>query len=142
MNFASQTAKENRPQETADVPDNWPAHGTIEFKNVSASYTADENLVIRNLCMNIEAGQKIGICGMLSLPVNVKHPVQRRLKYSLCVRIRRELATKLDAQKGECDRPADTDQVDPAVARAPLSPLCSECSRLPRKVPSQSMVLT
>jgi ATP-binding cassette subfamily C (CFTR/MRP) protein 1 len=63
MNFSSQTANENRPEENANVPEDWPAHGNIEFKNVCASYTSDENLVIRNLCMSVGAGEKIGICG-------------------------------------------------------------------------------
>ncbi|KAE8452406.1 hypothetical protein EG329_001107 [Mollisiaceae sp. DMI_Dod_QoI] len=63
MNFSMQTASENLPGEDEDVPENWPSYGNIEFKNVSASYTANDNLVIRNLHMSIKAGQKIGICG-------------------------------------------------------------------------------
>jgi len=61
--FSQQTASENLPGENEDVPDNWPSHGTIEFKNVSASYISGGNLVIRNLNMSIGAGEKIGICG-------------------------------------------------------------------------------
>lgn len=61
--FSKSTANENRPEENANVPESWPVHGTIEFKNVCASYTSDDNLVIKNLCMSIAAGEKIGICG-------------------------------------------------------------------------------
>lgn len=61
--FSKSTANENRPEENASVPESWPAHGTIEFKNACASYTSDGNLVIKNLCMSIAAGEKIGICG-------------------------------------------------------------------------------
>jgi len=63
MSFAAQTVSENLPRENESVPDNWPLHGTIEFKNVSASYTPGGNQVIRNLSMSIESGEKIGICG-------------------------------------------------------------------------------
>ncbi|CZR62077.1 related to multidrug resistance protein [Phialocephala subalpina] len=63
MNFSNQTAPENLPGEDEDVSENWPAYGNIEFKNVSASYTANDNRVIRNLDMSIKAGEKIGICG-------------------------------------------------------------------------------
>lgn len=63
MNFSKQTASENLPGENGDVPYDWPAFGNIDFKNVSASYTANDTLVIRNLDMSIKAGEKIGICG-------------------------------------------------------------------------------
>ncbi|PVH72950.1 putative ATP-binding cassette transporter [Cadophora sp. DSE1049] len=61
--FTGHTASENLPGETQPVPENWPMHGSIEIKHVSASYTCDDNLVIRNLNMSILAGEKIGICG-------------------------------------------------------------------------------
>ncbi|KUJ07957.1 putative ATP-binding cassette transporter [Mollisia scopiformis] len=63
MNFSRQTASENLPGEDEDVTEDWPAFGNIEFKNVSASYTANDTLVVRNLNMSINAGEKIGICG-------------------------------------------------------------------------------
>ena len=61
--FAEQTAPENLPLEIQSVPEHWPMHGAIEFKNVSASYTANSDLVIRNLNMAVKSGEKIGICG-------------------------------------------------------------------------------
>lgn len=61
--FAADTTNENTSIEIQSVPENWPAHGTIDFRNVSASYTPNSNLVIRNLNMSIKAGEKIGICG-------------------------------------------------------------------------------
>ncbi|KAK0104754.1 hypothetical protein ONS95_005024 [Cadophora gregata] len=61
--FTGHTASENFPGENQLVPENWPMHGSIEIKNVSASYTSDDNLVIRNLNMSIRPGEKIGICG-------------------------------------------------------------------------------
>lgn len=44
-------------------PDNWPANGTIEFRNVVLRYFKDEKPVLNNLNFKIEAGEKIGICG-------------------------------------------------------------------------------
>ncbi len=63
ISFSAQTASENLPRENESVPDNWPLHGTIEFENVSASYTPGGSQVIRKLNVSITAGQKIGICG-------------------------------------------------------------------------------
>lgn len=61
--FAAHTASENLPRETELAPDNWPSRGAIEFTNVSASYAANSDLVLRKFSMSIEAGQKIGVCG-------------------------------------------------------------------------------
>ena len=61
--FVETTATENLPTETQPVPSNWPTHGAIEFRNVSASYTPTSDLVARNLNMSVQPGQKIGICG-------------------------------------------------------------------------------
>ncbi|KAL2067058.1 hypothetical protein VTL71DRAFT_1482 [Oculimacula yallundae] len=63
ISFTGHTASENLPGENGPVPENWPMHGSIELKNVSASYDSDDNLVIRNLNMSIKPGEKIGICG-------------------------------------------------------------------------------
>lgn len=61
--FSATTANENLPRETASVPANWPSRGAIEFKDVSASYTVDGDLVVKNLTLSIAAGEKLGICG-------------------------------------------------------------------------------
>ncbi|RFU28601.1 hypothetical protein B7463_g7731, partial [Scytalidium lignicola] len=63
MSFSTDTPNENLSNETQDVPQDWPAYGVIEFKNMSASYTAGGDLVVRNLSISIQAGEKIGICG-------------------------------------------------------------------------------
>ena len=61
--FSASTANENLPCESGCVPDDWPSQGAIEFKNVSASYTAGGDLVIKNLSLSVRAGEKLGICG-------------------------------------------------------------------------------
>ncbi|KAJ6779807.1 hypothetical protein PWT90_01499 [Aphanocladium album] len=46
----------------ADQP--WPSNGEIALQNVTASYESDSDKpVLKNLTMQIAAGQKIGICG-------------------------------------------------------------------------------
>ena len=49
----------NRP------PANWPTEGKIVFKNVSMSHLNQEDtgLVLRNITLKIEGGEKIGIVG-------------------------------------------------------------------------------
>ncbi|MCJ1311373.1 hypothetical protein MMC25_005044 [Agyrium rufum] len=63
--FEADTENENKLPETEQPSSNWPVHGTIQFNNLSASYTADPSSsnVLHNLTLHIEAGQKIGICG-------------------------------------------------------------------------------
>lgn len=61
--FNMQTSSENLPGEVNEPPTDWPTHGAIEFQNVCASYTTGGNTVVKNLTMNIQPGQKIGICG-------------------------------------------------------------------------------
>ncbi|CAF3410899.1 unnamed protein product [Rotaria socialis] len=44
---------------------NWPSRGQIIFKNVSMSHSNESNssVVLDNICLNIQAGEKIGIVG-------------------------------------------------------------------------------
>ncbi|MCJ1399110.1 hypothetical protein MMC11_002312 [Xylographa trunciseda] len=61
--FSAETATENLPAESQGVPEDWPAYGSIDFRNVSASYNPEGTLVLRKLNLSIRAGEKIGICG-------------------------------------------------------------------------------
>ncbi|THV45348.1 hypothetical protein BGAL_0499g00020 [Botrytis galanthina] len=61
--FAATTVSENLSSEVESVPEDWPAFGAIEFKNVKASYTSTSVPVIHDLNLSIKAGEKIGICG-------------------------------------------------------------------------------
>ena len=61
--FAADTTSENLSHENESVPKSWPSHGKIEFSHVSAAYTPTLAPVIRNLSLQIPAGQTIGICG-------------------------------------------------------------------------------
>uniref|UniRef100_A0A182K606 Uncharacterized protein n=1 Tax=Anopheles christyi TaxID=43041 RepID=A0A182K606_9DIPT len=44
-------------------PAGWPNNGGIRFEHFSLRYSAQSNLVLRNLNMSINAGEKIGIVG-------------------------------------------------------------------------------
>lgn len=61
--FSDTTVSENLPSEKEAVPENWPEFGSIEFKNVKASYTPTSIPVVHNLNLSIRPGEKIGICG-------------------------------------------------------------------------------
>jgi len=55
---------EELPESKAEpVPEEWPAHGTIEFKNYSARYRPELPLVLKNVSFKINHGEKIGIVG-------------------------------------------------------------------------------
>ncbi|KAF7905843.1 hypothetical protein EAF00_000122 [Botryotinia globosa] len=57
--FAATTVSENLPSEVEIVPENWPAFGAIEFKNVKASYTSTPVPAIHDLNLSIKPGEKI-----------------------------------------------------------------------------------
>ncbi|ORZ28328.1 multi drug resistance-associated protein MRP [Lobosporangium transversale] len=52
------------PDETdAPLPENWPQHGRVEFRNYSARYREGLDLVIKNISFTVEPAEKVGICG-------------------------------------------------------------------------------
>ncbi|KAK3301707.1 P-loop containing nucleoside triphosphate hydrolase protein [Chaetomium strumarium] len=63
-----QALKATTPSELIDKkaifepPRGWPTQGRVEFKGVTAGYSA-EAVALRNLTLTISAGQKITICG-------------------------------------------------------------------------------
>ncbi|GFF96656.1 metal resistance protein YCF1 [Aspergillus udagawae] len=60
--FTENVSSEDSPTEKEDVPPNWPWGGDIEFKSVSAEYRPSEP-VLRDVCLTIQSGEKVGICG-------------------------------------------------------------------------------
>lgn len=64
QSFVSETPTEDDDKKVS-APNNWPSRGAVEFKNVSASYSseADAEPVLRNISLNIKAGQKVVIVG-------------------------------------------------------------------------------
>lgn len=61
-NFSGSTSAEPSPPNGKSLPPSWPAQGAIEFQSVSAGYDSSR-MVLKNLDLSIQAGEKIGICG-------------------------------------------------------------------------------
>ncbi|KAK9426251.1 putative ABC multidrug transporter [Seiridium unicorne] len=45
------------------LPGEWPTTGAIQFEDVSAAYKEGTDLVLRNITLQIQPGQRVGICG-------------------------------------------------------------------------------
>lgn len=43
--------------------DSWPSEGSLTFKNVSARYRPELDLVLRDVSFDIKGGEKVGVCG-------------------------------------------------------------------------------
>jgi ATP-binding cassette subfamily C (CFTR/MRP) protein 1 len=61
--FVDSTRSENLPQESQEVPPEWPSKGGILVSTVTASYALDQDPALHNVHISIPAGQKVGICG-------------------------------------------------------------------------------
>jgi ATP-binding cassette subfamily C (CFTR/MRP) protein 1 len=61
--FTLTTPNENLEGENRPVLDTWPTGGTIEIKDLSASYSTSGKPVLEGITMSIQAGERIGICG-------------------------------------------------------------------------------
>ncbi|KAF5023670.1 hypothetical protein F66182_4236 [Fusarium sp. NRRL 66182] len=64
--FAEETGGESLPGETQEPPSQWPDKGAIQICNLSASYgdrDGDPVKALDAVSMDIEAGEKVGICG-------------------------------------------------------------------------------
>ncbi|KAI0113784.1 multidrug resistance-like protein [Nemania sp. FL0031] len=63
-NFSEETPDEKLPSENQQPPQNWPAQGHIEFRDVSSSYDVDgKRRALSNIDLKIEAGKKLGVVG-------------------------------------------------------------------------------
>jgi ABC-type multidrug transport system fused ATPase/permease subunit len=64
QSFVRSTASENLPQESQEVPPDWPSEGSIVVSDVSATYSLDLDPALHHINISIPAGQKLGICGL------------------------------------------------------------------------------
>ncbi|KAJ3488621.1 hypothetical protein NLG97_g6170 [Lecanicillium saksenae] len=63
-NFTEETADENKPTETTQPPESWPAAGEVIISNLTASYDETEPVkALDGVEINIKPGEKVGICG-------------------------------------------------------------------------------
>lgn len=49
--------------DSTDPGAQWPSHPSISFNNVSMRYRENLPLILKNLSFEVEAGQRVGICG-------------------------------------------------------------------------------
>lgn len=61
------TDSECQSSAPACPPDNWRAVGALRFENVSMRYREDHDLVLKDICFQIDPGEHIAIVGMLCL---------------------------------------------------------------------------
>lgn len=59
---------ELKPEAPLAIPEtqpgsDWPQQGALTFKNVSARYRADLDLVVKDVSFEIKGGEKVGVCG-------------------------------------------------------------------------------
>ncbi|CAI7592888.1 unnamed protein product [Penicillium discolor] len=61
--FINTTESEVKLLETVYPVPTWPPHGAVDINNFAASYSESSSLVLQDVSLKIEPGQKIGICG-------------------------------------------------------------------------------
>lgn len=61
--FVLNVKNENLPEENLQVPQSWPVTGKVIFDNISASYKTSNEPVLNEISFEVEAGQKVAICG-------------------------------------------------------------------------------
>ncbi|ODA75948.1 hypothetical protein RJ55_08589 [Drechmeria coniospora] len=61
--YVKSVKDENLPGEDGDLPDFWPSEGQIVLKYISASYNSTSEPVLKDIDLNIRAGEKVAICG-------------------------------------------------------------------------------
>ncbi|KGO42895.1 ABC transporter, integral membrane type 1 [Penicillium expansum] len=49
--------------ETVSPAPTWPPHGAVDINNFAASYSESSSLVLQDVSLQIQPGEKIGICG-------------------------------------------------------------------------------
>ena len=63
-NYADELEQEGTYKDQATDPgDQWPSHPSIKFEGVCMRYRKNLPLILKNLTFEVEAGEKIGICG-------------------------------------------------------------------------------
>ncbi|VUC31530.1 unnamed protein product [Clonostachys rosea] len=62
-NFERETPRERLPVENLEPPEQWPSSGRIEVRGLGASYKPEGDLVLKDLDVDIQPGEKIGLCG-------------------------------------------------------------------------------
>ncbi len=51
------------PETDDSLPDQWPSHGKVELLNHQLRYREGLDLVLKDITVTFEGGQKVGVCG-------------------------------------------------------------------------------
>ncbi|RFU76786.1 multidrug resistance-related [Trichoderma arundinaceum] len=62
-NFEETTPSELLPEENYTPPEEWPAHGGLEFVDLSVQYDSTDHPVLHNVSLTIHPGEKVGLVG-------------------------------------------------------------------------------
>ncbi len=63
LHYYGTELEEEAPEHTIDVRPSWPEHGEIVFDNVRMRYRAHLPLVLRDLSLHVQGGERIGVVG-------------------------------------------------------------------------------
>lgn len=61
--YVSEVEPEEKRNDQAPPPLNWPMEGKIVFEGVTASYPSQPKPVLQNINLTISAGEKVAVCG-------------------------------------------------------------------------------
>ncbi|KAM0258788.1 hypothetical protein ACHAQJ_003630 [Trichoderma viride] len=61
--FEETTPSELLPEENYTPPEEWPAHGSLEFVNLSVQYDSTDRPVLQNISFTLRPGEKLGLVG-------------------------------------------------------------------------------
>ncbi|GLA44097.1 hypothetical protein AnigIFM63309_002358 [Aspergillus niger] len=61
--FIEETESEEKDSEVNSPLTAWPQYGAVEFDNFAAAYSSSAPLVLRDIYLQIQPGEKIGVCG-------------------------------------------------------------------------------
>lgn len=61
--FCDETENENLGCAEDAIPEGWPSRGRVTIDNLSASYSANAEPVLRGVTLDIAPGSRVGICG-------------------------------------------------------------------------------
>ncbi|KAL1599876.1 hypothetical protein SLS60_007681 [Paraconiothyrium brasiliense] len=59
----SATPSEQQDLINASPQESWPKHGAVSYSNFAASYSEDGKTVLNNITLDVQSGEKIGLCG-------------------------------------------------------------------------------
>lgn len=63
LNVKTEISCNKKEEKCKPVPSDWPQHGSIRFEDVSFTYDSSLPFVYKNLSVEINPGEKVGVVG-------------------------------------------------------------------------------